>query len=259
MAIAILALPIFALSAFGQCRTVRQQSFVQQQYATPYYSNYQIVQPVAVQTFLIPNTYYSVEPDLAAARIQQQIADDAAERALAKMLNLLKQQQPQQPGGLAQPQANVPGEHPSSLTTKVQATVNAQCVKCHQPGGSRSETDLRDITKVTGETASMMFLLCGLEEGNKGFMPKGGHFVGQQAFDDIGHWAYEVTSKTKKFQAIPPSVPNVKETPKPPLPPKPMDKAKDKGGDPDEVSFLDPNGQLDAKKKRPKPRPRPIG
>jgi mono/diheme cytochrome c family protein len=226
VALAILALPIVALSAFGQCRTAYAPQYYQPTYQQSY-ANYQIVQPVAVATFLVPNTYYSVQPDLAAARIQQQIADDAAERALGKMLQLLKQQQPV-PGAIppaaGQGALAAPHDHATSLATKVQAVVAAHCIACHG-AGNKNGIDLTDVSRLDDRQAMAVHLRTSLDPVDPGYMPKNKAgektpALGQQEYDDITHWAFEVASKFRKAAPLAkPAVPDKAVDPKPPIPP----------------------------------------
>lgn len=254
--LSVLALLVTAGASLAQCRTV-SPSYYQPAYQYQYqqtYANYQIVQPVAIPTFIIPNQFYSIEPDIAAARIQQQIADDAAERALAKMLNLLRQQQqaapavPGSPGapGAAIPPAAGPGafaphDHPSSLSTKVQTMATQQCVSCHHGPGSKDggKLDLRDVTKLNEFQAAKMVGRTTLNKGDPGFMPQNGEFIGEQPYADLAHWSYEVS---KHSAGAGPAVPQSKKeldpkakVPDSKIPPTPPDKAKDGKDDDSEL------------------------
>lgn len=198
MRFAILTLLGTAALAAAQCRQVQYvphayaQPYVQpyvQTYTPTYYQQYEIIKPVAVATFIVPNSFYQVAPELADARIKQQIADDAAERAINKLMESLRQQQQQQGGTgpappLAAPQSK---EHPSSLTTKVQTMVNAQCLTCHHGPGSKNLTlDVRDVTKISADMANRMVSRTTLLGTDEGSMPPGKGLEGQP-YNDLAH------------------------------------------------------------------------
>lgn len=246
------ALLATAAVSYGQCRSFGRSyasPYVNTYSYTPSYSyEYQIVQPVAVATFLVPNTFYSISPDLAAARVQQQIADEAAKKAVKNLLDQLRQQTgqgpaPAAPGG--QPPLTAPAAKGANqpLIARVQAVFNAKCVSCHG-NGSNHGVNLTDVSKLTDVQAMRIHLLVSLDPKDARFMPKakGGKAepLTQQEYDDITHWADEKAANTAA----------------PPIPPSPKDPKI--SADAERVSML--TGDTPEKKKgKPKPRPKPVG
>lgn len=146
MCAAVLAALIVAGVASAQSCGKASYGYAQH-YVQPYVQQYiaaEIVHPYAVAVAVNANQFYSVAPELANARINQEIAEKAADRAVEKFfLKLQALQTGPAPAGAQPLTTNAP-------TSKMQTIANNKCVSCHN-GPQQNGIDLRDVSLLSRE------------------------------------------------------------------------------------------------------------
>lgn len=193
-------------------QAIQAAQVVQKVYHTPQYQqayanayNQQIVAPYAIPVAIVPNTFYQVLPELAYARINQEIADTAAEKAAKRAVQeFIQQLKLPAPGQPEQPKESLKNPKDAEVFSKVSGMVKEKCVRCH---GKGTDLDLTDINKLDRNQRLEMVHRIMTDDPNLK-MPKGNGSVSSAELD-----------ATHLFvMAAPKVVKNKEELPKTPLP-----------------------------------------
>ena len=171
----LLAVP----SAEGGCQKVYSgYSHNQAVYSYPvsngfHYDNQVVVQPYAIPVVIVPNTFYQVLPELAYARVNQELADAAAEKAARKavleILNLLPKPPATTNPTDVSPTIPYSKKDEDKNLSLVQKMVDSKCLKCH---GKGEAFDLSDLSKLTrNQKLEMVYRI--MTDDTKLKMPKG--------------------------------------------------------------------------------------
>ncbi len=122
-----------------------------------YYNNQNIVlQPFAIPVAIVPQTFYSVLPDLAHARVNQELVDSAADKAAKKVfvdtvaaLRGAPQENPRK-DGVEDPTKLIKEDEKnlSNINTFKTMLVN-KCIKCHGKGAEFNFTDYTKLDELT--------------------------------------------------------------------------------------------------------------
>lgn len=181
----LLAVPT---ASADSCRFVHGYSYraapVHYDYAQAYHDT--VLVPYAVPVTIVPYTYFAVAPELAYARINQELADQAARKALADYIK--NQPAPAAPTAVIPPAAAPPvppaveKKAPEGLAARVQAHANTSCVKCHGPQSGHAP-DLTDVNKLDEETR-LKILYRVMTDDPKLKMPKTGEPVTPEQLND---------------------------------------------------------------------------
>lgn len=116
-----------------------------------------VLVPYAVPVTIVPYTYFAVAPELAYARINQELADQAARKAVAELLkgqgapsDSTPAASPPAPPTPPSPSSNPQTGNPSGdqVLSKVKAHVQNSCIKCH---GKDNDFSLADVESLSRE------------------------------------------------------------------------------------------------------------
>lgn len=213
-------------SQAGSCKSVSNhvvspfvtQPFVAQNVVSGYNTGYGydnvVLQPYAIPVVILPQTFYSVLPELGYARINQELVAKAAEDGTRKALQELLLR-----GAPTNPDLNIPdvpykenvkSKNDSTLESKVKNTfqdmVTNKCLKCHDKG---SELDLSDINALD-RSARLEIVYRIMTDDPKLKMPKGGVTVSTAELDSA-HAFVLGASKTKVSDKVNTEIPKAKE------------------------------------------------
>lgn len=217
-----LIVTLFAIpNAEAGCQHVSYQyavpAYVAPTYATPFVLSQPYAVPVAVNS-----NFFSVAPDLAQLRVNQELVQAAADRAAQKSLEQFIAAM--KANGLIAPNAlgpNPGGAGPfnpgvavsATKADKIQAIVNAKCISCHNADG-KNGINLTDVNKLT-EIQLHKFEHRVMKDPTDPKMmprPKSGTVatpITNQELNDVNAWVDEASAKLSAPAPMLPPVPSV--------------------------------------------------